>query len=271
MGREYIIFGRPAFFNGSLSLVHPEVESTLAQQNRPAAGVQGVYSTTEKLNNERLGTKAIYNLVCNAWALAGERIARDAAAAHPRRVPAAVAARRAARHPLSRKRPEAQSRRTAAQVRGTLRRAARDPRRPAAARRQEQRFSLHHCRRKVQPLLQRAAPLPANRRAEACDSRNPAGHRHRPPDEPPAARGRGQRQNARRADEHADRGRQRLPGLPDGPDRNPRRTTLRHHFAADRRDRFGTPADRLERKKSTRRSPRNCSAAHATSSSARTR
>ena len=75
MGREYIIFGRPAFFNGSLSLVHPEVESTLAQQNRPAAGVQGVYSTTEKLNNNRLGTKAIYNLVCNAWALAGERIA----------------------------------------------------------------------------------------------------------------------------------------------------------------------------------------------------
>lgn len=75
MGREYIIFGRPAFFNGSLSLVHPEVESTLAQQNRPAAGVQGVYSTTEKLNNKRLGTKAIYNLVCNAWALAGERIA----------------------------------------------------------------------------------------------------------------------------------------------------------------------------------------------------
>lgn len=75
MGREYIIFGRPAFFNGSLSLVHPEIESTLAQQNRPAAGVQGVYSTTEKLNNKRLGTKAIYNLVCNAWALAGERIA----------------------------------------------------------------------------------------------------------------------------------------------------------------------------------------------------
>lgn len=75
MGREYIIFGHPAFFNGSLSLVHPEVESTLAQQNRPAAGVQGVYSTTEKLNNKRLGTKAIYNLVCNAWALAGERIA----------------------------------------------------------------------------------------------------------------------------------------------------------------------------------------------------
>ena len=46
MGREYIIFGHPAFFNGSLSLVHPEVESTLAQQNRPAAGVQGVSSTT---------------------------------------------------------------------------------------------------------------------------------------------------------------------------------------------------------------------------------
>ena len=74
VGREYIIFGRPDFFNGVLSLVHPEVESTLKTQNRPVSGVQGVYSTTEKLNNGHLGTKAIYNLVCNAWALVGDRI-----------------------------------------------------------------------------------------------------------------------------------------------------------------------------------------------------
>ena len=74
VGREYIIFGRPDFFNGALSLVHPEVESTLKTQNRPVSGVQGVYSTTEKLNNGHLGTKAIYNLVCNAWTLVGDRI-----------------------------------------------------------------------------------------------------------------------------------------------------------------------------------------------------
>ena len=69
-GREYVIFGRPTFFNGQLNLIHPEVESTLSQQNRPTHGVQGVYSTTERLNNGHLGTKALYTLVCNAWSLA---------------------------------------------------------------------------------------------------------------------------------------------------------------------------------------------------------
>ena len=50
-GREYVVFGRPAFFGGVLSLVHPEVESVLDQKNRFHSSVQGVYSTTEKLSN----------------------------------------------------------------------------------------------------------------------------------------------------------------------------------------------------------------------------
>ena len=66
-GREYIVFGRPAFFGGVLSLVHPEVESVLDQKNRFHSSVQGVYSTTEKLSNAQLGTKAIHALMCNLW------------------------------------------------------------------------------------------------------------------------------------------------------------------------------------------------------------
>ena len=66
-GREYIVFGRPAFFGGVLSLVHPEVESVLDQKNRFHSSVQGVYSTTEKLSNAQLGTKAIHSLRCNLW------------------------------------------------------------------------------------------------------------------------------------------------------------------------------------------------------------
>lgn len=66
-GREYIVFGRPAFFGGVLSLVHPEVESVLDQKNRFHSSVQGVYSTTEKLSNAQLGTKAIHTLMCNLW------------------------------------------------------------------------------------------------------------------------------------------------------------------------------------------------------------
>ena len=66
-GREYVVFGRPAFFGGGLSLVHPEVESVLDQKNRFHSSVQGVYSTTEKLSNAQLGTKAIHTLMCNLW------------------------------------------------------------------------------------------------------------------------------------------------------------------------------------------------------------
>ena len=66
-GREYVVFGRPAFVGGVLSLVHPEVESVLDQKNRFHSSVQGVYSTTEKLSNAQLGTKAIHSLMCNLW------------------------------------------------------------------------------------------------------------------------------------------------------------------------------------------------------------
>ena len=66
-GREYVVFGRPAFFGGVLSLVHPEVESVLDQKNRFHSSVQGVYSTTEKLSTAQLGTTAIHTLMCNLW------------------------------------------------------------------------------------------------------------------------------------------------------------------------------------------------------------
>lgn len=66
-GREYIVFGRPSYFNGVLSVVHPEVESVLEYKNRFRSSVQGVYGTTEKLSNGQLGSKAIYGLMCNLW------------------------------------------------------------------------------------------------------------------------------------------------------------------------------------------------------------
>lgn len=67
--REYIIFGRPTIFNGELSMVHPEVEAVEVVGSRPSTNVQGVYSTTEKLSNNQLGTKGIYTLVCALWKL----------------------------------------------------------------------------------------------------------------------------------------------------------------------------------------------------------
>ena len=44
VGREYLIFGRPSFFRGEVSLVHPEldlVEKALSRKSH--SGMQGIY------------------------------------------------------------------------------------------------------------------------------------------------------------------------------------------------------------------------------------
>ncbi len=73
-GREYVVFGRPNFYRGMLSMVHPEVESTLSASERPAAMLQGVYGTTEKLTSMQLGTKGIYGLQASLWKIAQPHI-----------------------------------------------------------------------------------------------------------------------------------------------------------------------------------------------------
>lgn len=72
-GREYIIFGKPAIFQNTLSFVHPEVENVFVAASR-ISSVQGVYSTSEKLTSLQLGSKGIYNLVCNLWPIATKHI-----------------------------------------------------------------------------------------------------------------------------------------------------------------------------------------------------
>ena len=63
LGREYLIFGRPSFYRSELSLVHPEVEPIEAALSRKdSGGLQGIYSTTEKLSTA-LGTKGMYKII----------------------------------------------------------------------------------------------------------------------------------------------------------------------------------------------------------------
>ena len=74
VGREYLIFGKPAFFRGALSVVHPEMESVeKALSKRIECGLQGIYSTTEKLSGV-MGTKGFFNIISNLWLVAKERI-----------------------------------------------------------------------------------------------------------------------------------------------------------------------------------------------------
>ena len=50
VGREYLIFGRPSFYRGLLSMAHPELETMEQALSRKAEkGKQGIYPSTEKL------------------------------------------------------------------------------------------------------------------------------------------------------------------------------------------------------------------------------
>ncbi|WP_418983541.1 ATP-dependent DNA helicase RecG [Alistipes sp.] len=75
VGREYLVFGRPSFYRGELQMAHPELETIEQALSRKAeSGMQGIYPSTEGLGKV-LGAKGLYQIVCNAWALAKEHIA----------------------------------------------------------------------------------------------------------------------------------------------------------------------------------------------------
>lgn len=75
IGREYIIFGRPSFYHGQLSMVHPEMELVEVALSKPVKSmIQGVYSTTEKVSAS-MGDKGMYSIMCNIWGMVQGRIA----------------------------------------------------------------------------------------------------------------------------------------------------------------------------------------------------
>lgn len=73
-GREYVIFGRPNVFRNSLSFVHPEIDLVEVLVNRPTGGLQGVYSSTEKLTGVQLSSKGIARIMVNLWEHVKDRI-----------------------------------------------------------------------------------------------------------------------------------------------------------------------------------------------------
>ena len=75
VGREYIIFGRPAFYRGELRMAHPELDLVeKAANSKFHSGMQGIYPSTEKIGSA-LGAKGFYKIICNAWNAAEEYIA----------------------------------------------------------------------------------------------------------------------------------------------------------------------------------------------------
>ncbi len=63
-GKEIIVFGKPTVYNRKLNLVHPEIEDP-AKIKKVQSNLQAVYSTTEKMKNNYLTSKAISKLQAN--------------------------------------------------------------------------------------------------------------------------------------------------------------------------------------------------------------
>ena len=69
LDREYMVFGRPSFYRGRLSIAHPEVESIeQALSRKVESGYQGIYASTEALS-QLITVKGMHNIVHNAWQL----------------------------------------------------------------------------------------------------------------------------------------------------------------------------------------------------------
>ena len=64
VGKELIAFGRPTVFNRKLNMVHPELEDP-EKRHAVSSSLQAVYSTTEKLKDRYLSSKAISKLMAN--------------------------------------------------------------------------------------------------------------------------------------------------------------------------------------------------------------
>jgi len=72
-GNEYIVFGKPNFFNRSFNIPHPEIEEITTENIEGSGILEPVYSTTEKLKVAFLDSKGIRKLTTQLLIkLAGE-------------------------------------------------------------------------------------------------------------------------------------------------------------------------------------------------------
>jgi len=73
-GIEYVVFGKPGVFNGMINIIHPEIEAIAKVSERITSSLQAQYSTTEKLKDHFLSSKAISRLTGNLLKLITYRI-----------------------------------------------------------------------------------------------------------------------------------------------------------------------------------------------------
>lgn len=62
-GITYVVFGKPAPFNGKFNIVHPEIEAATQQNIEGLSGLQPFYNTTEKMKSGFLNSRAIQKII----------------------------------------------------------------------------------------------------------------------------------------------------------------------------------------------------------------
>lgn len=73
-GQRYVVFEKPAFYNGKVSMVHPEMELLSENRKEFNTALQPVYPSTEKLKKFSLESKGIMRLQHAVLTEAGNRI-----------------------------------------------------------------------------------------------------------------------------------------------------------------------------------------------------
>ena len=62
MGQQYVVLGKPSYFNGRYSISHPEFQHALEARQEERNALQPVYSSTEKLKKKGLDSRGIAKL-----------------------------------------------------------------------------------------------------------------------------------------------------------------------------------------------------------------
>jgi ATP-dependent DNA helicase RecG len=62
-GKNYVVFGKPNVFGGTLNIIHPEIESVEKLTIRKSSSLQAQYSLTEALRNNFITSRVISKLV----------------------------------------------------------------------------------------------------------------------------------------------------------------------------------------------------------------
>ena len=62
--REYIVFGKPAPFNGRINISHPDIDE-VSEATLSSIGLQPYYNTTERMKRSALNSRAIEKMMAN--------------------------------------------------------------------------------------------------------------------------------------------------------------------------------------------------------------